>query len=276
MPLLQAVILAIIQGIAEFLPISSSAHLALAPWLFGWRDQGLAFDVALHIGTLLAVLIYFFRDWLQILGQAAGVSVGNDLQLRDNPRLLWLLVAGTIPAGLAGLALEDLVETTLRSPVIIGVMLISVALLMGYAEKATRHHKSIAHVSLADALLVGTAQALALVPGTSRSGITMTAALFRGLDRATAARFSFLLSTPITAAAAAKKVYDLSKGGGVPPELQVPLTVGIVVSALTGCVVIAWLLRYLRRFSFRPFIVYRLIFGVIILVLALLSRYPAP
>ena len=272
MPLYQAVILAIVQGVTEFLPISSSAHLALAPWLFGWADQGLTFDIALHFGTLVAVLLYFGRDWIQVLGAGFGLRTGTDPDLRDNPRLLWMLAAATIPVGIAGLTLEKYAETTLRGPWTIGFMLIAVGLLMGYAEKVAICRKTIAHVSWFDALAVGVSQALAVVPGTSRSGITITMALFRGMDRASAARFSFLLSTPAIGAAAAKAFYDLHKAGGIPVGQQDIFYISMAVSALTGLCVIALFLRFLRRSTLRFFIAYRIVLGILIIALAFFRR----
>src|SRR3954452_14882940 len=250
MPIYQAVILAIVQGLTEFLPVSSSAHLALAPWLLGWPDQGLAFDVALHFGTLLAILIYFMRDWLQILAQAFGINYTPDPDLRLNRSLLWLLVIGTIPVGIAGLALEHTIENTIRNnQVVIGGMLVGVGLLMLYAERVSRLNRGMRTVTLVDALVIGGAQALAVVPGTSRSGITITAGLLRNLDRRSAARFSFLLSTPAIAAAAAKKFYDVHKEGGIPADLRLPFVVGVIVSGIVGSLVIAMFLRYLRSAS---------------------------
>ena len=272
MPLHQAVILAIVQGVTEFLPISSSAHLALAPWLFGWEDQGLTFDIALHFGTLVAVLLYFFRDWIQVLGAGFGLRTGTDPDLRDNPQLLWMLAAATIPVGIAGLTLEKYAETTLRGPWTIGFMLIAVGLLMGYAEKVAICRKTIAHVSWFDALAVGVSQALAVVPGTSRSGITITMALFRGMDRASAARFSFLLSTPAIGAAAAKAFYDLHKAGGIPAGQQDIFYISMAVSAVTGLCVIALFLRFLRRSTLRFFIAYRIVLGILIIALAFFRR----
>jgi undecaprenyl-diphosphatase len=268
MPLYQAILLAIVQGITEFLPISSSAHLALAPWLLGWRDQGLTFDIALHFGTLAAVLLYFYRDWTQILAQGFGLRHGDDQALSRNPRLLWLLAAASVPVGVLGLLFKAAVETTLRSPVVIGVMLIGVGLLMAAAERVSRRDKTIADIGFLDAMLIGCAQAVAIVPGTSRSGITITAALFRHIDRAEAARFSFLLSTPAIAGATAKAFYDLMKAGGIPPDQYMLFFAGITISAITGCAVIAFLLKFLRRHSLRFFVAYRIIFGIIVLALA--------
>lgn len=273
MPISQAVILAIVQALTEFLPVSSSAHLALAPWLLGWPDQGLTFDIALHFGTLSAVLIYFFRDWVQVIAQAFGVNYSPDPDLRLNRSLLWLLVVATIPVGIAGLALEDLIETTIRSNrLVIGGMLIGVGILMWYADKHSRSSRSLGTMTLMDALAIGTAQALAVIPGTSRSGITITAGLFRNLDRHSAARFSFLLSTPAIGAAALKKAYDLYQAGGIPEDLRVPFLVGMLVSAVVGCAVIALFLRFLRTNTLRFFVYYRIAFGIIVIALALVLR----
>jgi undecaprenyl-diphosphatase len=269
MPVYQAIILAIVQGVTEFLPVSSSAHLALAPWLFGWKDQGLAFDIALHLGTLAAVLIYFARDWAQIFAQAFGINYSPDPDLRLNRTMLWLLALASLPIGVIGLLFKDEAETTLRNPIIIGTMLIVIGIVMWYADKAGRRERGVGSIGLLDALTIGFAQALAVVPGTSRSGVTITAGLFRGLDRQSAGRFSFLLSTPAVAAAGAKALYDLYKHGGVAPDMQASFYVGIAVSALTGCLVIAFFLKFLRANSLRFFVIYRILFGVFILVLAL-------
>lgn len=272
MPLYQVVILAIVQGLTEFLPISSSAHLALAPWLLGWKDQGLTFDIALHFGTLAAVVIYFWRDWLQIIAQAFGIDYTPDRELAKNRSLLWLLVAATIPVGIAGLLFEKKAESTWRNPWVIGSMLIGVGVLMWVAEAVARHVRNIGDVKAPDAMTIGLAQALAVVPGTSRSGITITAALFRDFDRHSAARFSFLLSTPAIAAAAAKAFWDLHKHGGIPADERSSFIVGMLVSALTGSLVIAFFLNYLRGHTLRPFIIYRVIFGIIVLALAVFYR----
>jgi len=273
MPLVQVVVLAVLQGITEFFPISSSAHLALAPWLLGWQDQTLVFDIALHFGTLAAVLMYFWREWLQILAQGFGLSWGQDEHLRRNPRLLWLIAAATVPVGVAGLLFEDYVENYWRhNRFLIGAMLIAVGLLMWAADRWGKQAKDIGRVSTADALSVGLAQAIAVIPGTSRSGITITAALFRGLDRPTAARFSFLIATPAIGAAAAKAFFDLLRRGGIPSGMYTPFILGVLLSAISGCLVIAGLLRFLRTHSLIFFVYYRVIFGIIVIALAAILR----
>jgi undecaprenyl-diphosphatase len=267
MPVYQAIVLAIVQGFTEFLPISSSAHLYLVPWLLGWPDQGLDFDIALHIGTLIAVLIYFAKDWLQVVAQGFGLQWGNDAELRQSPRLLWYLVLASVPAGLIGLKFKDDIETSLRNPFVMGTMLILIGILLAIAERFSWREKHIGEVSLTDALLIGTSQALALVPGTSRSGITISTGLFRGLTHSAAARFSFLLSTPIIAASGAKSLYDLTKHG-IAPEMLTPFLVGIAGSAVTGLFVIAFFLRIIRSHGLRPFILYRILFGILVIALA--------
>ena len=273
MPLLQVLILAFVQGLTEFLPISSTAHLYLTSWLLGWQVEGLDFDIALHLGTLLAVLVYFFRDWLQILAQGVGLRSGTDSELRNNRMLLWLLVIATIPVGVFGLIFNQQAETTWRNPFVMGFMLVVVGVLMWVAENASRRQRDLSSIHLADAVIIGVAQALAVVPGTSRSGITITAGLFRNLKRESAARFSFLLSTPAIAAAAGKALWDMhKKSGGLHAVLNTEFLVGVGVSAITGCLVIAWFLHYLRRSGLRPFVYYRILFGIIVLALAFIRR----
>ena len=272
MPLLQVIVLAVVQGLTEFLPISSTAHLYLTSWLLGWHTEALDFDIALHIGTLLAVLLYFLRDWLQILAQGLGMSFGRDVELKRNRMMLWLLAIATIPVGVFGYIFNRQAETTWRNPLVIGVMLVAVGVLMWLAERAGRMRRDLSSLDLPDAVVIGLAQALSIVPGTSRSGITISAGLFRDFDRPSAARFSFLLSTPAIAAAAGKALYDMHKHGGLGAILNAPFVVGVAVSALTGCAVIAWFLRYLRRSSLLPFVYYRIIFGIIVIALAFIRR----
>ena len=275
MPLLHAIILGIIQGLTEFLPVSSSAHLALIPWLLGWNDQGLSFDIALHVGTVLAVIVYFFRDWVQILAEGFGLSLGSDPGIRRNPKLLWLLVLGSIPAGVAGLLVKDLAENVWRNnQYLIGGMLIGVGLFMWWADRQGSRKKDLGNVSPADSLTIGAAQALALVPGVSRSGITICAGLLRNLDRETAARFSFLLATPAIAGAAAKDAWDMMRhGGGIPPDMRTAMLAGVIVSAIVGALTIQFFLSFLRTRSLSFFVWYRVIFGIIVIALASFFRY---
>ncbi len=269
MPILHAIILGIIQGLTEFLPISSSAHLIIFPWIFGWDDGGLTFDVALHAGTLVAVLLFFLRDWIQILAQGFGLSIGRDPALQKNRGLLWLLALGTIPGAAAGFLFEKQAEQAFRTPYIIGGATIVMGLLMWLADYAGRKQKDISHVSAADSLIVGISQGLAIIPGVSRSGVTISAGLFRNLDREAAARFSFLLSTPIIAGACLKKFWDLHKHeGGLPADMHTAFIVGVAASAITGCLAIAFFLNYLRRRSLAVFVWYRILFGIIVIALA--------
>lgn len=274
MPLYQVILLAIVQGFTEFLPISSTAHLFLTSWLLGWEAQALEFDIALHAGTLAAVLVYFYKDLVQIVRQGLGMNGGSDPKLRQNRALMWLIGLGTIPVGVAGIAFGDYAETAWRNPILMAVMLIGVGVVMWVADRRAGKGRDLANVNAADAVSIGLAQALAIVPGTSRSGVTITAGLFRGMDRETAARFSFLLSTPAIAAAAAKAFYDLVKQGGIAPDMRMAFVVGVVVSGLTGWAVIAWFLRYLRHRSLAFFVYYRIVFGIIVLALAF-YRWPA-
>jgi undecaprenyl-diphosphatase len=268
MPLFHVIILAIVQGLTEFLPISSTAHLHLASWLFGWQAESLTFDIMLHLGTLIAVVLYFFRDWLQIIGQAFGIQAGRDRELQQNRALLWLLVIGSIPIGVAGILFHKQADTVWRTPWVIGVMLIVIGIVMWFAERAGRKVRELGSTNGADAFVIGLSQALSVVPGCSRSGITISTGLFRSFTREAAARFSFLLSTPAIAAAAGMALTDIHKHGGLHEMLSTEFIVGVSVSAITGCIVIAWFLRYLRRFNLMPFVYYRILFGIVVLALA--------
>ena len=272
MPIYQVIVLACVQGLTEFLPVSSTAHLYLTSWLLGWKTESLTFDIALHLGTLLAVLVYFFRDWVQIIAHGFGLRYGRDEELERNTGLLWLLAIGTIPVGVAGLLFNKQAEGAWRNPWVIGSMLVIIGVLMGIAEQKGRKTRDMAGVNLVDASTIGIAQALAVVPGVSRSGITITAGLFRDINREAAARFSFLLSTPAIAAAAGKAMYDLVKHKAFEPSMQTAFAVGIAVSAVTGLIVIAWFLRFVRRRSLWFFVFYRIVFGIIVLALAFFRR----
>ncbi len=271
MPLYQAIVLAIVQGLTEFLPVSSTAHLWLIPWILKWKDPGLTYDIALHAGTLVAVLGYFWRYWLEMIKMVLGISgtnsggaAGSMAMLGENRQLFWFLVIATIPGGIAGWLFERAADEQLRSPFIVGPALIIVGLLMWTGERVGSREHDLGQVSLVDSIMVGVAQAFAVIPGVSRSGSTMTAGLFRGMNRETAARFSFLLSTPIIAGACFKKGLELHHSG-IPADMRMPFLLGIVVSAAVGYAVIAVLIRYLERRTFTVFVVYRVILGVILL-----------
>jgi undecaprenyl-diphosphatase len=265
MPLYQAVALAIVQAATEFLPISSTAHLALVPWLLKWRDPGLTFDVALHAGTLVAVIVYFWREWRAMLGAVAGRKSSNP-ELGYDRRLLAYLLFATVPGAVVGYHFRGAIEYDLRNPMVMGVALIVVAVLMGMGEKFSAHERSVSELTLRDAVLIGLAQAIALIPGVSRSGITMTAGLLLGLKRPASARFSFLLSTPIIAGAATLKGLEVLRTG-LPEAMILPFVVGTAVAGFAAYIVIAWLLRYLATNTFKIFIVYRIVLGVIVLAL---------
>lgn len=274
MDLTQAIALALVQAVTEFLPISSSAHLVLIRWLLGWEDPGLFFDVALHFGTLLALAAYFGRTWVRILFTAAGKRIGNppvrqgDKDIQEAPRLLWFLAAATLPAATVGVAYGDIVEATLRSPTVIGWMLVLVAMVIWWAERRGQLRWGLDQLSLGGAMVIGCAQALALVPGTSRAGITIAAALFLGLTREAAARFSFLLAMPVVAGATLKTAMDSVTNTQPLSVDAAPLVVGVVTSALAGYAVITVFLRYLQTSTMAPFVYYRLAFGTIVLFLA--------
>jgi undecaprenyl-diphosphatase len=284
LPIYQAVVLAVIQGLAEFIPVSSSGHLIIVRRLLGWNELSpaheLTFDVALHFGTLLSVLFYFRRTWFQIVRAAFGGKVvrfsetsGSEQDLsseeaREERLLLWFMAAATIPGAIAGKLLEHSAEEYFREHILlIAGALIVVALLMWWGEKAGEQRKPLTGISLGDALVVGCAQATALIPGVSRSGSTITAGLFRDFTRNAAVRFSFLLSTPIIAGAALLKAHELKKEG-LPPGMHAPFLVGVLVSAIVGYLAISWLIRYLETRSLKIFILYRIIFGIIVVALA--------
>jgi undecaprenyl-diphosphatase len=284
LPIYQAVVLAIVQGLGEFIPISSSGHLLIVRRLLGWNELSpaheLSFDVALHFGTLLSVLFYFRRTWFQIIRAALGGKVvrfsesgASDANLtveeqKDERMLLWFLAIATIPGAIAGKLLEHSAEDYFREHIfLIAGALIAVALLMWLGEKVGKLSTPLTSITLVDSLVIGIAQAFALIPGVSRSGSTITAGLFRGLTREAAVRFSFLLSTPLIAGAALLKAHELHKEG-LPAGMQMPVLVGIIVSALVGYAAIAWLIRYLQSNSLRLFIIYRIVAGVVVIALA--------
>jgi len=281
MPLWQAVVLAIAQGLTEFLPVSSTAHLTLIPWFLGFQDPGLTFDVALHVGTLVAVLIYFFRTWVDLLLLGIGRdsrfgsfdTIGPDAgpSPAGPPKtLFWLLVLATIPGGVAGLIFQEQVATVLRHPAVIGSALILLAIPMALGERMGRLRKDLGTVGVGDSLWIGFAQALALIPGVSRSGATITAALFLDFRRDAAARFSFLLSTPIIAGAALKEGLGIA-ANGLPPGMELAFLVGVLVSAISGYLCIALFLRFLQFGTFKIFVYYRIVLGIIVLALAFFS-----
>jgi len=260
MDLVQAVVLAIVQGLSEFLPISSSGHLILIPHFLGWSDQGLAFDVAVHVGTLLAVLIYFRRQ-LGTMAVAWVDSVLRRKHTRDS-RLAWQILVATVPVGLVGLAFDDFIETNLRSPLFVAGTLTVFGLLMYAADRFGKGDRDEYGLSWGQALTIGVAQALALMPGTSRSGVTMTAGRMLGLTRSAAARFSFLLAVPGIAAAGAYEGLKLATSPE--PVAWQPMLVGAFFAALSGIACIHFLIRFIERIGLLPFALYRLLLAALI------------
>src|SRR5881396_3461987 len=255
MTIVQAIVFGAVQGVTEFLPISSTAHLILLPWFMGWPDPGLSFDVALHLGTLVALLIYFREDWIALIAGALQFVRGRTSD--PNARMALYIVAATIPGALAGGLFENTVETALRAPRIIALMMAALALVLVVAEMKGRRRKNLDQISWRDAITVGLAQALALVPGVSRSGATITAGLFAGMKRDTAARFSFYLSAPIIGGAVAKKTFDILRTG-LTLDQMTPFIGGIVSAGIVGYVSIAFLLRYLQTHNTFLFVYYRI------------------
>ena len=263
MDTLHIIVLAVVQGLTEFLPISSSAHLILVPVILNWPDQGLIFDVAVHVGSLLAVMIYFRKE-IVIMTTAWLGSVFKRQHNQDS-RLAWWVIFGTIPAVLAGLVFKDVIETELRSPIVIAWATIGFGVLLGIADRVKLKARSEYGMNLKDVIVVGCFQALALIPGTSRSGITITAGLFLGLTREAAARFSFLLSIPIILASGLFKTKELI-------ESDMPIEIGLLLLAVFLSAISAWaciqlFLRMINRIGMMPFVIYRLILGVLLLYL---------
>jgi undecaprenyl-diphosphatase len=267
--LVQAIVLGIVQGLTEFLPVSSSGHLIVVPALLGWDDpfiESLAFSVMLHMATLLALLIFFRSDWLRLV--PAGLATLRDRSFRGDPdrRLAWLLVASTVPAVIVGVLLDDLIETAFREPRLVAMTLVAGAAVLWIADRIGSKEREISGLTFSAAIGIGAAQALALVPGVSRSGISISAGLFAGLDRESAARFAFLMATPITAGAG---LWELRKilSGEVGVELPiVPLLAGMAASLVAGLLAIAVLMRYLRTNGVGIFVVYRIALAALVVV----------
>lgn len=281
MDIFQAIVLGIVQGLTEFIPVSSSAHLIIVPWAFGWSDPGLSFDVALHLGTLVALFIFFARDWVRLI--RAGIAslierkIGSDI----DRRLAWLIVIGSIPGAIAGVLAESKIEELFHQPnaphnsgamLAMGAIIALLGAALFVVERVARHLRALETASFKDAILIGLAQALAIFPGVSRSGSTITAGLALGFQRQAAARFSFLLSAPIIAGAGAKSllnVYgDLKRGRIGTAELEL-FAVGFVVAAITGYFCIRFLLSYLQNHSADIFVYYRWLLAAFVIGLAL-------
>jgi undecaprenyl-diphosphatase len=272
----QAIILGLTQGLTEFAPVSSSGHLILVPWLFGWRglgDPALAktFDVALHLGTLLGAVIYFRRDLVAYLRAFLRTLSTRTIEATDE-RIAWALVVGTIPAVIVGATLESVIEDRLGQPWLIAIMLAIFGVVLYVVDRVSRADRGFASIGPKTGLFLGSAQALALQPGVSRSGITMTAARLLGIDRESAAKFSFLLAMPVIAGAGLYKGIGLLETGfqGYGAEFLA----GFVSSAISGFVVIWWLLRYLRRHDYRIFMVYRIAVAIVVVGLTITGKLP--
>ena len=260
MTILQAVILGLAQGFGEFLPISSSAHLVLLPWLFRWTDPGLTFDVALHIGTLVAVVIYFWKDWWQLITK--GFTDARSVE----GRLFWYLAVASVPGAIGGLLLEKKAETIFRSPILIAMMLIVMGIILYWADRRSAKNIEIDNITFGTSILIGISQTLAIIPGVSRSGITMTTGLFMGVTREGTTRFSFLLSTPIIFGAAMVKLPHVLSNSSV---ITVNFMIGMLVSCIIGIVSIGFMLRYVQTKDFLPFAWYRFILGALVIVVTL-------
>ena len=269
MPVWQAVVYGIVQGLAEFLPISSSGHLTLVPWLFGWEDPGLAFDVALHWGTLAAVLAIFWKDWIRLI--SAGLF-GRGTEV--DRRLFWGLVISAFPAAVVGKLLDKWAEANLRAPLLIAATMAVLGLILWYADRVGSKTRTLADMTLGRSFSIGVAQAAALVPGVSRSGATISVGLFQGFTREEIARFSFLMSTPIIFGAGLlklpKMVHDMRSGEG--DLTWTAVAAGFIASAVVGAVVIRWMLDYLRRRTYAVFAWYRLAVAALVVVLWLSGK----
>jgi undecaprenyl-diphosphatase len=272
MTIWQAIILGIIQGLTEFLPISSSGHLILVPWLFHWEifhhpELNKTFDVALHFGTFLGVALYFRDDiWRLIRGWLRSIAQRT---IAGDPyrKLSWLIIISTIPGALAGAKFEQAIEDKLGAPVIIAALMIAVGVVLALAELVSRQRRQLENVGWWDAIIIGIAQAVALAPGTSRSGITMAVGMFGNMKRETAARYSFLISIPIIGGAAAWKGLHLAKHG-LPHGMALPFLFGVISAAVTGYLVIRFFLAYLQRHTLYPFVAYRIALGAFVIYLA--------
>ncbi|MCD6149484.1 undecaprenyl-diphosphate phosphatase [bacterium] len=275
MEIIQSVFLGFIQGASEFLPISSSGHLIIAPWIFSWKDPGLAFDVALHFGTLLAVIAYFWKEWMIIFklafkkgyklpayrtGRQTTCLPDRQANYKLQSNFLWIIIIATIPGVLAGLFLENLAETVFRNPLLIAFNLFFWGLILFLADGHFKHSRNLKKINFMDGILIGLAQALAIVPGTSRSGITITAGLARGLDRVTSARFSFLMLTPIVFGASLLKFEELISG------FDLAMALGIICSAISGYLAIKYLIKFVEKSNYKIFFWYRLALATLIII----------
>jgi undecaprenyl-diphosphatase len=262
--ILQPIILGLVQGLGEFLPISSSGHLILVPWIFNFPDPGLAFDVALHGGTLIAVVAYFWRDWLEIIAVAFrrnNIFSDKTVEPEYNSKTLWLLVIATIPGVIIGVLLEKQAETVFRNPLLVAFTLFLMGAVLYLVDRYARGKKSVSQLRWSDSIWIGLSQAVAIIPGVSRSGATITAGRAIGASRRTAARFSFLLATPIILGATLKELPTLLHSG-----LDSALIIGMLVAAVSGFLSIKYLLKFIDRYGYQIFFWYRLALAVLIII----------
>lgn len=263
MTILQAIILGIVQGLTELLPISSSAHLYLVPWIFGWTNSESfneafsGFDVALHAGTLLAIVLFFYKDWIKLI--IGGFNQAFKKQKSFEGKMFWYLVIATIPGGAIGFILDKYLEDVLTTPIIIGIALIVMGIILYIADKKSKSDIEYKDMTLKQTFLIGLSQALAFIPGVSRSGVTMTTGRLLGIKRESVAKYSFLLSTPIVAGATLYKLKDF--------VFSVPFFLGIFTSFIVGIFVIKFLMAYLKKGSFKVFAIYRVIIGILVIAL---------
>lgn len=260
MEIYQALILGIVQGLTELLPISSSAHLTIIPWIFNWNIPE-AFDVALHFGTLLAIVLYFFKDWMELIKGGYKYVVKKEKTVQG--RMFWYIVLATIPGGIVGYLLDHFLNGVLNRPIIIAIALIVMGIILYVVDKNAKSKVKYEEMTLKQTFLIGVSQALAFIPGVSRSGITITTARAMGVTREAAAKYTFLLSTPIVFVATVLKFKDF--------VFNLPFIVGVVSSFIVGLLVIKFLLKYLQKGSFKAFAIYRVIAGIVIILITFIK-----
>lgn len=265
MDLLQSIILGAIQGITEFFPVSSTAHLVLLPWFFSWTDQGLPFNVALHMGSLIAIIYYFWRDWILIIKEFLQSVLKGSFEGRPNGKTGLYLVIATVPGALAGLLFEEYAAGLLRHPLSIAFSLSFFGVILYFSDRVSKKNKTVGEMNIVDCIIIGLSQALAIIPGVSRAGITITGAMFRNLNREEAAKFSFLLGAPLIAGAGVFEARHLEYSA----VMSGPFIAGVLASAVFAFLAIKYLLRFLRRSSYTVFVIYRLGLAVLIVFLYL-------
>jgi undecaprenyl-diphosphatase len=260
MEYIESIVLGLAQGLGEFLPISSSGHLVILPWLFDFSDPGLAFDVALHWGTLIAVIAYFWKDWIRLLKSLFSAEKNSSLVKQDR-KLIGFIIVASIPGALFGYLLDDWAETSFRTPLLVATTLSIMGIFLAVADKKGKARRDFNEITLFDAIVIGLSQAVAIIPGVSRSGATITMALFRNINRGAAAKFSFLLSAPIILGAGLVKLPEIISEG-----ISSSIIIGTLVAAISGFISIKYLLRYVQTKNYSPFVWYRIIFAAIIII----------